>query len=74
MILLNLTTLLKSTNTSESNYSKKHYEKNIKWENFKKEFNHTIFGPKLTPQQKAQQRAEDIAFFKKMHQLEGIRS
>lgn len=66
MILLNLTTLLKSTNTSESNYSKKHYEKNIKWENFKKEFNHTIFGPKLTPQQKAQQRAEDIAFFKKI--------
>ena len=56
----------KSTNTSESNYSKKHYEKNIKWENFKKEFNHTIFGPKLTPQQKAQQRAEDIAFFKKI--------
>jgi hypothetical protein len=57
----------KSTYTTETNYSKKkHDEKNIKWEIFKKEFNHTIFGPKLTPQQKAQQRAEDVAYFKRI--------
>ena len=55
-----------SNNTSESKHSKKHHKKNVKWENFKKEFNQTIFGPKLTPEEKAQLRAKDIKNIKRL--------
>ena len=54
------------TRTTKNNNYNYHTARNDKWDNFVKEFKNVIFGPKLTPEQKAKQRADDIAYFKRI--------
>ena len=56
----------KQNRTTKNNNYNYYTERNDKWDNFVKEFKNVIFGPKLTPEQKAKQRADDIAYFKRI--------